>query len=289
MKVSLSLLLAVVLLTAGAAVHAQNQQPPAPVPSRIQKITDDYYVLLGEGGNTSVYVTDEGVILVDVKFERNFDDIQAKVKSITDKPIKYIFNTHAHGDHTGGNQKFLPTTQIIAHRNARAAMMQGKLPGPPQITYTDEIGLNLGGKEVIGHYFGRAHTDGDTWVYFPALKLLAAGDSFNTGNGQGQTGSITYGLFIAPGGSLVDITKTLDGVLKWDFDVVVPGHGPVGKRADIMKWRAEIEKLRNRLTEMVHQGKSKDEVTKMLIDEFGWDPKGRATTNSVESMMAEVK
>ena len=63
----------------------------------------------------------------------------------------------------------------------------------------------------------------------------------------------------------------------------------MGKRADIIKWRAEIEKLRNRLTEMVHQGKSKDEVTKMLIDEFGWDPKGRATTNSVESMMAEVK
>ena len=184
-----------------------NQQPPAPVPSRIQKTTDDFYVLLGEGGNTSVYVTDEGVILVDVKFERNFDDIQAKVKSITDKPIKYIFNTHAHGDHTGGNQKFLPAAQIIAHRNARAAMVQGKLPGPPQITYTDEIALNLGGKEVIGHYFGRAHTDGDTWVYFPALRLLAAGDSFNTGNGQGQTGSITYGLFIAPGGSLVDITE----------------------------------------------------------------------------------
>jgi cyclase len=229
------------------------------------------------------------VVLVDVKFERNVEDIQAKVKSITDKPIKYVFNTHAHGDHTGGNQKFLPTAQIIAHRNARAAMIQGKLPGPPQITYTDEIAVNLGGKEVIGHYFGRAHTDGDTWVYFPALKLLAAGDSFNTGNGQGQTGSVTYGLFVAPGGSLVDITKTLDGVLKWDFDVVVPGHGPVGKRADVVKWRAEIEKLRTRLTEMVHQGKSKDEVTRMLIDEFGWDPKGRATTNSVESMMAEVK
>src|SRR5947208_8552028 len=136
MKKLLPLLFAVVLSTTGIIVRAQNQQPPAPVPSRIQKITDDYYLLLGEGGNTSVYVTDEGVILVDVKFERNFDDIQAKVKSITDKPIKYIFNTHAHGDHTGGNVKFLPTTQIIAHRNTRAGMIQGKLPGPPQITYT---------------------------------------------------------------------------------------------------------------------------------------------------------
>src|SRR5207249_651508 len=86
----------------------------------------DLYVLRGEGGNTSVYLTDEGVILVDVKFERNFDDIQAKVKSLTDKPVRYIINTHAHGDHTGGNQKFLPTTQIIAHRNARDCTEPGR-------------------------------------------------------------------------------------------------------------------------------------------------------------------
>jgi len=284
----LVVLLAASLLVPGIGV-IYGQNPPAPVPSKLEKITDDLYVLRGEGGNTSVYLTDEGVILVDVKFERNFDDIQAKVKSLTDKPVRYIINTHAHGDHTGGNQKFLPTTQIIAHRNARTAMIGGKQPGPPQITYTDEIALNLGGKEVIGHYFGRAHTDGDTWVYFPALKVLAAGDSFNSGNGQGQTGSTTFGLFIAPGGSIVDITKTLDGVLKWDFDVVVPGHGPIAKRADVLKWRAEIEKLRSRITEMVGQGRSKDDVTKMLIGEFGWDPKGRATTNSVEAMMSQVK
>jgi glyoxylase-like metal-dependent hydrolase (beta-lactamase superfamily II) len=276
------------MLVGACLAFAQGQQP-APIPAKIEKIANDFYVLRGDGGNTSVYITDEGVVLVDVKFERNFEDIQAKVKSLTDKPIKYIFNTHAHGDHTGGNQKFLVGgTQIIAHRDARKAMIEGKLPGPPQITYTDEISLNLGGKEVIGRYFGPGHTDGDTWVYFAALKVLAAGDSFNTGNGQGQTGSITFGLFIAPGGSLIEITNTIDKALKEDFDVVVPGHGPIAKRADLVKWREEIELLQNRLAVMIREGRSKDEVTKMLVDEFGWDPKGRPI-GTVDSLLAQIK
>ena len=269
-------------------IYGQTAQ--APPPSKLEKIADDMYVIRGEGGNTTIYLTDEGVVLVDVKFDRNYDDIQAKVRSLTDKPIKYVFNTHSHGDHTGGNSKFLSTAQIIAHRNARAAMIEGKQAGPPQITYTDEIAINIGGKEVIAHYFGRGHTDGDTWVYFPALRVLASGDAFNTGNGAGQTGSTTFGLYIAPGGSLVEITDTVDSVLKkWDIGVVIPGHGPIGKRADLVSWGDEIGKLRTRVSGMVREGKSKDEVTKMLIADFGWDPKGRATLNSVDSMMSELK
>jgi cyclase len=281
--------IATLLLITTSWLEGQNA-PPQPLPSKLEKIANDLYVIRGEGGNTTVYLTDEGVVLVDVKFDRNFDDIQAKVRSLTDKPVRYIFNTHSHGDHTGGNPKFLPAAQIIAHQNARTAMIQGKQPGPPQLTYTEEMSVNIGGKEVIAHYFGRGHTDGDTWVYFPAAKVLASGDAFNTGNGQGQTGSLTYGLYIAPGGSIVDISNTSDGVLKkWDFDTVVPGHGPIGKRADLIKWRDEIGKLRNRISGMLREGKNKDEVTKMLIDEFGWDPKGRGTLNSVDSMMSELK
>jgi len=275
-------------ITTGSA-QAQNPQAP-PAPSKLEKIADDIYVIRGEGGNTTIYLTNEGVVLVDVKFDRNYEDIIAKVRSLTDKPVKYVFNTHSHPDHTGGNQKFLPAAQIIAHRNARAAMVEGKQSGLPQLTYSDEVSVNLGGREVIGRYFGRAHTNGDTWVYFPALKVLASGDSFNTGNGAGQTGSTTFGFYIASGGSLVDITNTLDGVLKkWDVDIVVPGHGPLAKRADLVKWRDEGVKVRNRISEMVRQGKSKEEVTKMLIDEFGWDPKGRATLNSVDAMMSELR
>ena len=255
-------------------VSAQNAPPP-PVPLTIEAIAPDTYVVRGEGGNTTVIVSDEGVLLVDVKFERNFNDLVAKIKSVTDKPVKYVINSHSHGDHTGGNQKFQDASAvIIAHKNARAAMITGKQPGPPQITYTDQFGLQLGGREVIARYFGRAHTDGDTWVSLPAQRILITGDSFNTADGRGlnPTNSVTYAFFVAPGGSFQEVTQTLDAVLKEDFDIAIPGHGPVAKKADVLRWRNEIEKLRTRVTSMVREGKSTAEVHKMLVAEFGWDP-----------------
>jgi cyclase len=280
----------IVIILACAVVGFAQQNPPAPLPLTIEKVAQDLYVVRGEAGNTTVLVTDEGVVVVDVKFDRNYDDLMAKVRSVTDKPIKYVINTHSHGDHTGGNPKFPSSVTIIAHRNARAAMIQGKQPGPPQITYTDQFVLNLGGKEVVGRYFGRAHTDGDTWVSFPLLRVLSSGDSFTTANGQGlnPTHSPTYGFIIAPGGSFAEITGTLDNVLKEDFDTVIPGHGSVGTKADVVKWRNEIEKLRNRMTEMVRGGKTKEDIQKMLVSEFGWDPMGNPLRN-VDNLINELK
>ena len=277
----------IVVLMSALPLPAQAPAPQWPA-WKTEKITNDIHVIFGEGGNTTAYLTDEGVILVDVKFDRNYDDLMSRVRALSDKPVKYVFNTHSHGDHTGGNPKFAPTAAIIAHRNARAAMVEGKMPGPPQITYTDSIALNLGGKEVVGYYFGRAHTNGDTWVYFPAEKVLATGDSFNNGVGTGGTGGY-FGLFIAPGGSILEITKTLDQVLKLDFNVVSPGHGPLATRAEVMKWRAEIETVRDRIRTMVRQGKTKAEVTKMLIDDFHWDPNGIIVARSIDSLMSELK
>src|SRR5438094_1239790 len=127
--------------------YAQNPQKPPP--SKLEKLKDDLYVILGERGNTTVLLTNEGVVLVDDKFERNYDDIVAKVESLTDKPVKYIINTHAHGDHTGGNAKFLPAAQIIGHSDLRAAMVKGNQPGPPQLTFNDRTRMNLGGQAVV--------------------------------------------------------------------------------------------------------------------------------------------
>ena len=166
-----------------------------PPPSKFERIRDDLYVILGEGGNTTVLLTDEGVILVDDKFERNYDDIVAQVKSLTNKPIKYVINTHAHGDHSGGNQKFLSSAQLIGHTNLRAAMIKGKLPGPPQVTFTDQMAINLGGKEVVAYHFAPCHTDGDTFVYFPAHKVLATGDCFTFGTDTYQYGSAAVSSF----------------------------------------------------------------------------------------------
>ena len=104
----------------------------------------------------------------------------------------------------------------------------------------------------------------------------------------GGTGGY-FGLFIAPGGSIVDMTKTLDEVLKLDFNVVVPGHGPLATRAEMIKWRSEIEVVRNRIRGMVRDGKSKNEVTKMLVDEFRWDPNGIIIARSVDALINELK
>ena len=141
------------------------------------------------------------------------DDIVAKVKSLTDKPVKYIINTHAHGDHSGGNQKFLPSAQIIGHTNLRAAMIKGKQPGPPQLTFTDRMSISLGHKEVVAYHFAPCHTDGDTFLYFPAQKVLATGDCFNTGNGQGVnlTGSSTFSFYIDYNTGDASLTRRDDG------------------------------------------------------------------------------
>jgi len=291
MKPWLAILLGIFLLGGTATLYTQNAQAPPP-PSKLEKIADDMYVILSEGSNTTVYLTDEGVILVDTKFERNHDDIVAKVKTLTDKPIKYVINTHSHQDHTGGNAKMLPA-QIVGHVNLRNGMIKGKQPAPPTLTFTDEMSIVLGGKEVDVRYFGPCHTDGDTWIYFPARKVLATGDCFNTGNGQGVnlTGSSTFAFYIdyTGGGSFMGRMKAADAALKLDWDTVVPGHGPITNRMGFTKWRADSDSIRNRMAAMIRDGKTKDDVVKMLVTDFGWDPMGRATTNSIDGMMAEVQ
>lgn len=282
-----------VLAAAAATAVAQNaQNRPPPPPMAVDKVTDDLYVIGGEGGNVTVYVTDEGVVLVDDKFERNYDELQEKLTSITDQPVRYVINTHPHGDHTGGNAQLLSSAQVIAHAGAGAAMIERKQPGIPQVTYTDEIRITLGGKEIIASHFGPCHTDGDTFVYFPAAKVVSAGDCFNTANGQGlnPTGSPTYSFYIDynTGGSLLGRARVADAVLKLDFDTVVPGHGPRTDRAGFARWRSDVGAITERVRTMVRGGRSKDDIAQALVSEFGWDPEGRSMVGSLDGMMTEV-
>jgi cyclase len=265
------------LLLAGAWV-AYTQTPQAQPPIALEKIKDDLYVISNHGGNVAAYVTDEGVIVVDDKFDADVAEILAKIKSVTDKPVKYVLNTHQHGDHTGGNQKLLPMAEIIIHENARANMVAGKMPGVPRVTYSDQTGVYLGGKEVLAKHFGRGHTNGDAAIYFPALKVVHTGDLFVTG-----APFIDY----SSGASAKDWPATLDGILKWDFDTVIPGHGPVSKKEDLMKFRDGMRNMSTRVSSAVREGKSKDDVAKLLTAEFGW-PQASAT-RTVDGMMGEFK
>jgi cyclase len=157
-----------VALCALAAVRGAGGQQPkgAPFSTAIMKLKDGLYVIPGydgaaTGGNVAVRVTSEGVIVVDSKLPVLYNDIVDKVKSISTQPIKYLLNTHQHGDHTGSNAQFLKTTEILMHRNARANMIRNNLPGPGRIVYTDQQSVFLGGVEVQMRYMGRGHTNGD--------------------------------------------------------------------------------------------------------------------------------
>jgi cyclase len=264
--------------------YTQNAKPPGAL--RIAKVKGDLYEITGEGGNVAVYVTSEGVIIVDDMFDRNHADILAQVKSVTPQPIRYVINTHQHDDHAGGDFKMLPITEVIAHKNARANLTDIKQPyyedtpgtpiGLPRLTFSDEFGLHLGGKEVRAKYFGRGHTSGDIVVYFPELKAIHTGDLFLGRNaprgGAAQTRPPGVNIYVdyAQGGSFMDWTRTLDGALSLDFDTVIPGHGPVSTRQDVMQFRADLETMRTRLIGMIREGKSKADVLAVLEADYGW-------------------
>ena len=255
--------LGALILGLGGLWAVLTQQPPAQ-PLTVEKIADDLHVIMGSGGNVAVLTTDEGVILIDDKFERNVPEILDKVKAITTQPIRYVLNTHQHGDHTGGNQKLMTESkvEILAHRNARANMAKASMPGLPRITFTHETAVHLGGKEVQARYFGRGHTNGDVVIAFPAHRVIHMGDLLNAG-----------GPFIdySAKGSGIEWTKTLDAVLQTDFDTVIPGHGPIMKRNDMIEWNKKFATMRSRIQELKRQGKSKEETAKMLnLGDLGW-------------------
>src|ERR1700736_3799920 len=223
-------------LTALCLLWSQTQRPPL----TMEKVTDNLYVIIGNGGNVAVMPTTEGVILVDDKFAADAPEITAKVKSITDKPIRYVLNTHQHGDHTGGNEALLAASaEIIIHKNARANMVTVKQPGLPRITFSDETQVFLGGLEVRARHLGRGHTNGDAVIYFPSERVLHTGDLFVNGGAP----------FIDTnnGGSIKEWDKTVQAALQLDFDTVIPGHGPVTKKADLVKWVQTLGMLRTRI------------------------------------------
>src|SRR5262252_9237753 len=271
------------LLMLGCWVAYTQNQGKQPPPLTLNKVKDDLYEIEGDGGNVAVYVTGEGVILVDDKFDQDHENIIGKVKSVTDQPVKYVLSTHHHADHSGGNAKFLPTAEIISTANARANIVNHTQSDAPdgmagaRVTFTEESDVFLGGKEVRARYFGRGHTNGDAIIYFPALRTIHTGDMM-----AGATPLIDY----PGGGSVVEWTRTLDNALKLDFDTVIPGHGDVTDRAALQTYRANLEKLRNRAAELVRKGTSEADFRKAMETEYGWTADTLQAQWSIPGLMA---
>jgi cyclase len=205
---------------------AQQQRPRIPPTGTIKKVHDNLYVIPGAGGNTTVFVTQGGVVLVDTKLPNNGEAILTQVRTVTDKPVSTIINTHSHPDHIGSNDYFPASVDIVTHENTRKWMAANPRVASnpvvmPDRTFTDRMTLGSGDDRIELYYFGAGHTDGDALIVFPARRAMVAGDIF----------AWKMAPLIDPmaGGSVLALPETLENALKGivNVDTVIEGHGDV--------------------------------------------------------------
>jgi cyclase len=253
------------LLLAGAismVVAQQQPQQSQPAALEIQKVKDNLYVITGGGGNTAAFITQGGVVVVDTKLRGNGPGILEKIKSVTPKPVIMVINTHTHGDHVGSNDAFTGAVEFIAHENCKARMEtmpafqseEGKkfLPGK---TYKDKLSLLNGADKIDLYYFGPGHTSGDTFVVFPALKVMHAGDLF-----AGKGAPI---MDANNGGSGVEYPKTLAKAAAGikGVESVIPGHSTVMTWDDFKEYGDFMRELVAAVEQAKKDGKTADEAT----------------------------
>jgi glyoxylase-like metal-dependent hydrolase (beta-lactamase superfamily II) len=230
-----------VLISVGALsiLAAGFQNPQAPPALDIQKVKDNLYMIVTPNygaGNTAVFITDAGVVLVDTKTPGNGPSIIDKVKSVTNKPITTIINTHTHFDHTGSNDAFTGKVEFVAHENTKTNMMKmdafkgANAKFLPSKTYKDKLTLGSGKDAVELYYFGRAHTNGDTFVVFPALRMMHTGDAF--------AGKNTPLIDADNGGSAVEYSNTISKAAQTlkNVETIITGHSALMKPADLQEY-----------------------------------------------------
>jgi glyoxylase-like metal-dependent hydrolase (beta-lactamase superfamily II) len=225
-------------MLAAAVAELRAQQPPAPV-SAILKVANNLYQVPGAGGTTAVFVTEKGVVLVDTKLANNGEAILAQVKTVTDKPITHIINTHTHGDHTGSNQFFPASVEIVAHENTTANMQ--KMPvfqeaankhALPDRSYKDRMTLLSGNDAIDLFYYGPAHTNGDTFVVFRTAAVMHAGDAF-ANKGQPFVDRANGGSAVAYPDTIGKVASTIKNV-----KTVITGHAQNGA---VMTWQDLVD------------------------------------------------
>ncbi len=247
---------------------------PSPAPQKIMQIKPDLYIVTGAGGNSTVRVTKAGIILVDTKNlgDQFYNELVQQIKTVSDQPVKEVIITHVHQDHSGNTGKFIEAgARVTANEGEKAEVATytspaGK-PAPPSATYKDKTVVKLGGAKAEVYHFGKAHTGGDSIVYFPDLKVVSSGDVIVGGQPN----------FDYPnGGSLLEAQKVLAQVAKLKFDTVVPGHSAPNAttmtRQDFDTYRMKVDTLAQRFAEAAKAGTPKNEIlAKVKTDDLGWN------------------
>src|SRR6187455_2485617 len=248
----------------------QNVEVLTEAPMRPVKVKDGLYIIRGpampcmtgcrpgdkgdglihESGDVAVRVTTDGLIVVDDKFASQAADVFAQVKKVSPLPVKYVLNTHHHADHASGNQYARDTfgVNIIAQKNIRANFLRIKQPGEPNITFGNEAEVYLGGVEVRLHWFGRAHTNGDTVIEYPG------------------------------GGSAIEFLTTIDRMLTLDFDTAILGHGRTMTKQEVRDYRMRFAEMNRRMKALIDRGVTKAQLktwdqarAALKLEELGWE------------------
>jgi len=270
---TISTFLAVLGLAVGLA--AGQDRDFSKVEIKVSKVAGTVYMLQGAGGNIGASVGDDGIVIVDDQYAPLADKIQAALKGITDKPVRFIINTHYHPDHTGGNAYFQKQAPIIAQDNVRKRLESGGAGGNggsihmdmkaaptealPIITFDHDVTVHLNGEDIRALYFPAGHTDGDSIIFFPKSNVVHMGDDF-----------VTYGfpfIDVEAGGS---INGMIDGVEKVMAQVppdvkIIPGHGQVSTVDDVRVYLTMLKATRDVVAQALKEGKTLDEMKQAKI------------------------
>jgi cyclase len=271
------ILLAALIAAGALSMAAAAYQAPQPAglsaaalaATQIEKVKDNLYMITGSdptdrsafaGGNTGVFITDGGVVVVDTKLAGWGQVLLDKIKTVTSKPVMTIINSHTHGDHTGSNNMFPATVEIIAHENTKANMEKmDAFKGDnarflPKKTYKDKMSIGSGKDRVDLYYFGPAHTNGDTWIVYPALRVMQTGDIFAWKDAP---------VLDRPnGGSGLEYAATVGKALAAvkDVDTLIVGHSPLRKVPELKEYQQFMTDFAAAVRQAKTAGKSVDDA-----------------------------
>ncbi|HXE81545.1 MAG TPA: MBL fold metallo-hydrolase [Vicinamibacterales bacterium] len=257
---------AAALVLSASGAHAQ--QDFSKVEIKVEKVADGLFMLIGAGGNIALSVGDDATFIVDDQYAPLTDKIVAAIRTVTEQPVKFVVNTHWHGDHTGGNENFGKAgAVIIAHDNVRQRMsvetfnerFKQKIPAAPHaalpvVTFAEAVTLHLNGDTIRVTHVPPAHTDGDAIVHFTKANVLHMGDLFFNGG---------YPFVdVWSGGNVDGILGAVDKALAMGDDKtrIIPGHGPLADKAALERYREVVSTVRDRVKALVDQGKSLEDV-----------------------------
>src|SRR6478736_857579 len=269
-RVRIAVAATMMALCGSAFAQTSPAAPPPPDFSKVEIKTtglgNDVYMLEGQGGNITVAVAKDGIIMVDGQYAPLHDKIKAAIAAVSIQPIKYLVNTHYHGDHTGGNELFARDgVTIVAQDNVKIRLQAGttngltgaKTPPAPQgalptDTYTNFSKIRLNGRVADLKHIANAHTDGDTYVWFKTANVLSTGDTFTSGRYPN--------IDFANGGNIKGMIAATDAYLKLinARTKIVPGHGPLADKAALIEYRTMLISAHDRMAKLVKEGKSED-------------------------------